>query len=184
MKKKKLIVALCGIFVCLNAGVLAVRAGDIPSAVGKLFSNEARFDPVRYYPVTRVVDGDTFMADIDGRQITVRMLGINTPETVDRRRAIQCYGPEASAETKSLLGGRRVRLVQNPDREARDKYGRYLLYAYRDDDLFVNEFLLKNGFAREYTVGRVYDRQAQFRNDEAAAKSAALGLWNACPNAY
>lgn len=184
MSKKKLIVALGGIFICLNAGVFAVHAREISGAVARLFSDEVRIDQNRYYQVTHVVDGDTFMADIGGRQITVRVLGINTPETVNPRKAVQCYGPEASAETKSLLEGRRVRLMQNPDRETRDKYGRYLLYVYRDDGLFLNEFLVKNGYAREYTVGKPYEFQTLFRNDEAAARAAGFGLWKACHAAY
>jgi micrococcal nuclease len=108
------------------------------------------------------------------------MLGVDTPETVDPRKPVGCFGPEASAETKSLLSHRTVRLVTNSNREARDKYGRYLMYVYRDDGVFVNELLLKEGFAREYTFGRPYLYQNEFRGLEADAKSALRGLWNAC----
>lgn len=180
MNKKKLVVALGGIFVCLNAGVFAVHAG-VADAVVRAFTNEVRIDPGRYYPVTQVTDGDTFAAEVGGREIIVRMLGINTPETVDPRKAVQCYGPEASAEAKSLLAGRHVKLVANPNREARDKYGRYLLYVYRDDGLFVNEYFVRNGYAREYTVGTPYAFQGDFKKEEAVAKAAPRGLWKACP---
>lgn len=132
------------------------------------------------YKVTRVIDGDTFKAMIGAQEITVRVLGVNTPETVDPRKPPECYGKEASDEVKSLLEGRTVRLVQNPHREATDKYGRYLLYVYRDDGLFLNEYLLQKGYAREYTVGRPYDMQVEFRQIEATAKAAGRGLWRAC----
>jgi len=133
------------------------------------------------YRVTRVVDGDTFKAMIGRQEITVRMLGINAPETVDPRKPTECFGPEASTEAKSLLAGRSVRLIANRNREAKDRYGRYLLYVYRDDGLAVNESLLQEGFAREYTVGRPYALQKRFRDTESGAKKALRGLWKACP---
>lgn len=108
------------------------------------------------------------------------MLGINTPETVDPRKKVQCYGPEASADTKSLLKHQKVRLTFSPDREMRDKYGRYLAYVYREDGMFVNEFLLENGFAKEYTVGKPYDLQSEFRAIEAKARQDRVGLWTVC----
>lgn len=137
-------------------------------------------DPNAYYPVTYVVDGDTFKVDINGKEITIRVLGINTPETVDPRKPVECYGPEASKEGKELLSGRKVELKFNPNREQTDKYGRYLMYAYRDDGLFYNEYMIVNGYAREYTVGTPYSFQKQFRTDEESAKAAHLGLWGAC----
>ncbi len=146
---------------------------------------EVSIDPSHYYPVSRVVDGDTFKVTMDdgksaGHEITVRLLGINTPETVDPRKSVQCFGHEASDEAKALLAGRSVRLEFNPDRERRDKYGRYLLYVYRDDGLFVNEFLVREGFAREYTVGKPYSLQASFRKAQNEAEAAQKGLWAAC----
>lgn len=142
--------------------------------------HEVHIDQIKLYPVSSVIDGDTFKARVDNRQITVRMLGINTPETVDPRKPPQCFGPEASEETKSLLMGHSVRLAFNPNREARDRYGRYLLYVHRDDGLFVNEYLVKGGFAREYTVGKPYSMQAEFRKAESEAKATKDGLWGTC----
>lgn len=140
-------------------------------------------DPKAYYKVTSVIDGDTFQADIKGKVITVRVLGINTPETVDPRKPVECYGEEASNEAKELLTGRWVRLEANPDREPLDKYHRYLLYVYRDDGLFYNKFMIQNGFAHEYTFNHEsYMYQDEFRKAEAAAKTSGAGLWKACPN--
>lgn len=137
-------------------------------------------DPEILYPVTYVIDGDTFKTKIKRDTITVRLLGINTPETVDPRKPPECYGKEASYESKLLLENRQVRLKANPNRELRDKYGRYLLYAYRDDELFVNEFLISNGYAREYTYGKPYSLQREFREAEAHARSTGRGLWGTC----
>ena len=139
-------------------------------------------DESKLYPVSYVNDGDTFKARVDSHEITIRMLGINTPETVDPRKPVECYGKEASDETKGLLSGRQVRLKLNPNREEKDKYGRYLAYVYRDDDLFVNESLLQNGFAREYTYSRStpYMFQKEFRDIEKTAKEKGRGLWESC----
>ena len=147
-----------------------------------VFGDDVKIDPEKYYPVNYVVDGDTFRVDIASKIITVRVLGINTPEIVDPRKPVECYGPEASVEAKELLSGRKVRLTFNPNRELKDKYGRYLAYVYRDDGLFYNEAMLKDGYAREYTFGTPYSMQSEFRATEAVAQKAKLGLWNACAN--
>jgi micrococcal nuclease len=133
-----------------------------------------------HYPIIKVLDGDTLSVKVDEREITVRMLGINTPETVDPRRPAECYGKEASGETKKLLKGHNVQLRLNPDREVLDKYGRYLAYVYRDDGLFVNEYLIRNGFGKEYTYGKPYDEQGKFRKAEEEAKEGKVGLWGEC----
>ena len=164
--------------VCLS--LLAYYCLAEAGIVRAFWSGDLRIDETKLYPVSDVVDGDTFKTRIDGREITVRLLGINTPETVDPRKPVECFGPEASAEAKSLLVGREVRLAFNPNRERTDKYGRYLLYVYRDDDMFINENLIADGFAREYTVGKPYQFQAKFRTDEKAAQAAGKGLWGKC----
>ena len=137
-------------------------------------------DPSKVYEVTDVVDGDTFKVMNGNREVTVRMLGINTPETVDPRKAPECYGKEASDETKELLKGGEVRLELNPNREKYDIYGRILAYVYLPSGLFVNEYLVQNGYAREYTVGSPYEYQKQFRSDEKSARNELLGLWRIC----
>jgi len=137
-------------------------------------------DPHVLYTVEHVIDGDTFILVTKQKHLTVRMLGIDTPETVDPRKSVQCYGLEASQKTKSLLEGHSVRLVTSPQREVLDKYGRYLAYVYRDDDMFINEHLLEGGFAREYTYGTPYSLQKEFRNIEKEAMHHAKGLWGHC----
>ncbi len=138
-----------------------------------------------YYPVTYVVDGDTFKINASQDEatqkiVTIRVLGINTPETVDPRKSVECYGPEASQAGRDVLNGHKVKLTFSPNRELKDKYDRYLAYVYRDDGLFYNEYMLKNGFAKEYTFGTPYSMQSEFRGIEKEARGAKVGLWSAC----
>jgi micrococcal nuclease len=134
------------------------------------------------YLVTHVMDGDTFMVKVGRHEVTVRMLGIDTPETVDPRKTVQCYGKEASDHSKYVLSGKNVQLKLNPDRKEKDKYGRYLAYVYLGEK-FVNESLLEDGFAREYTFGKPYMYQKEFRELEKVAKEEKRGMWGACDGA-
>lgn len=168
MKYKKTVAIFCAIIVLCAVGYYAYAATVIS------------IDPSELYKVTSVMDGDTFKAMIGRHQITVRMLGIDTPETVDPRKPEQCYGHEASDETKRLLVGHSVRLGLNPNREERDKYHRYLAYTYLADGTFLNEYLLAGGFAREYTYGKPYIFQKEFRDIENEAKDGKKGLWGVC----
>ncbi len=132
--------------------------------------------------VERVVDGDTVIVRAGTRSFDVRLLGIDTPETVDPHRPVGCYGPEASAYTKHLLTAGRVRLVY--DRERRDRYGRWLAYLYLLRDgrppLFVNGRLVAAGYARTLSIP---PNTAHARDLAALEREAALagrGLWSAC----
>ena len=130
--------------------------------------------------VVRVVDGDTIVARLaGGREERVRLIGMDTPESVKPGTPVQCFALKASAYTKHLLDGRTVRLVQ--DAEARDRYGRLLAYVYREPDgLFVNEELVRAGYA----VPLTYPPNVRFRDEIAAlatkAREAGRGLWSAC----
>lgn len=136
--------------------------------------------------VTRVVDGDTFVFVADGStgEEKVRMLGINTPESVDPRRSVQCFGREASAFAKRLLEGRRVRLEEDVQADNIDKYGRFLRNVILEDGRDVNLFLVQEGYAQAYlSFPLSKTRKAQIRQAEAQAKAEEKGLWNpnACP---
>ncbi len=187
INKKKL--ALSGvIFVFVIVCVIILWSNKAFSLFGGT-PDQVNISPDVYYPVTYVVDGDTFKVDVGGSIehkssiITIRVLGINTPEIVDPRKPVECFGPEASVAAKDLLNGRKVKLLFNPDRELKDKYGRYLAYVYRDDGLFYNERMIKEGFAREYTYGSAYSMQKEFRAAESLAQKSKLGLWSACVKA-
>lgn len=129
--------------------------------------------------VSRVVDGDTIDVTMpDGAKEKVRLLGINTPETVDPRKPVQCFGHEASDHTKALLTGQTVTLANDPSQDDRDKYDRLLRYVGLADGTDINLALVRDGYAHEYTYDRPYARQAAYRAAEADARAAGRGLWN------
>jgi micrococcal nuclease len=132
--------------------------------------------------VSRVVDGDTVIVTAGGRDLRIRLLGIDTPETVDPRRPVGCYGPQASAFTKHLLTGRHVRLVY--DRELHDVYGRLLAYVYLErpgrSDLFVDARLVELGYARTLSIAPNTAHAAELGAIERHAALAGRGLWSAC----
>ncbi len=130
--------------------------------------------------VTNVVDGDTIDVSFDNTKERVRLLGINTPETVDPKVPVECFGPQASAETKSLLTGKQVTLVSDSSQSDRDKYGRLLRYIFLPDGTDIDLFLIEQGFAREYTYQSAYEYQAEFKAAQTLAKTQGKGLWGAC----
>lgn len=130
--------------------------------------------------VVRVVDGDTVVVDIGDSRETVRLIGIDTPETVKPDSPVECFGPEASAFTKHLLPeGTAVRVER--DVEARDDYGRLLVYLYRaDDGTFVNLHLVEQGYATLLTFPPNVAHVEEFVDAAQAAQQANLGLWAGC----
>lgn len=135
------------------------------------------------YAVTKVVDGDTLAVNIDGITETIRLIGADTPETVDPRKPVQCYGIEASNKAKATLhGGKRVRLESDPTQGDRDKYDRLLRYVYLEDGILFNKMMISEGYAHEYTYNIPYKYQEEFNKAEDDARIAKRGLWadNAC----
>jgi micrococcal nuclease len=129
--------------------------------------------------VLRVVDGDTVQVRVGGAKEKVRLIGIDTPESVKPDTPVQCYAKAASAETHRLLDGRTVRLVG--DVEPRDRYGRLLAYVYRaSDGLFVNAELAGRGYARQLTIPPNVRFADRFHALVARARAAGRGLWSAC----
>lgn len=131
--------------------------------------------------VTHVVDGDTVELRLpDGSTDRARLLGIDTPETVKPNTPVQCYGPEASARAKALLPPDTAVLVQR-DAEARDRYGRLLVYLWRRrDGLFVNGSLVTEGFARTLSIEPNHAHRRDLAAEAAQARAAGVGLWGAC----
>jgi micrococcal nuclease len=127
--------------------------------------------------IERVVDGDTIVVRGGER---VRLIGMDTPETVDPRRPVQCFGEAASRRAKQLLPvGTSVRLVYDVDRY--DRYGRTLAYVYRaSDGLFVNASLVQDGYAVVYTVPPNVAHAAEFVALQQEARRAGRGLWTKC----
>jgi micrococcal nuclease len=124
--------------------------------------------------VVRVVDGDTVDLAPCGR---VRLIGIDTPETVDPRRPVQCFGREAAAKATELLEGQTVFLEPDPTQGERDRHGRLLRYVWLADGRLVNLELVAQGYAHEYTYAAPYTYQDAFQRAQREAREQGRGLW-------
>lgn len=130
--------------------------------------------------VAQNVDGDTVVVTIDGTDERVRLIGIDTPESVAQDRPVECFGPESKDRMAELLPpGTAVRLER--DVEARDRFDRLLAYVFRaDDDVLVNLLLVQEGFAESVAYPPNTARQRDFDEAEAEARAAQRGLWPIC----
>lgn len=130
--------------------------------------------------ILTVIDGDTVDIELDGQTERVRLIGVNTPETKHPTKPIECFGPEASAYMTQLLPkGTDVRIER--DTEARDRYGRMLLYLYRDsDNLFINLDLISRGYGTPMSIEPNTFHRNDFVHAAALAEATNVGLWKAC----
>jgi endonuclease YncB( thermonuclease family) len=142
-------------------------------------------DDQLYGRVTKVTDGDTITVETQGRSTPVRLIGVDTPETVAPNQTIGCFGPRASDYTKRILTKRIIRLEIPRIGDSEDAYGRTLAYVYLDangdgeyEHLF-NEDLIEMGLARTTTFSHAYRREFERLREEAQARGA--GLWGAWP---
>jgi micrococcal nuclease len=130
--------------------------------------------------VVHVSDGDTITVDLGRRTERVRILGADTPEVVDPRKPVQCYGPQASAHTKARLPPG-TPVVLETDAEPRDKYGRLLAYVYVGGARYDDE-LLRLGLARLLIIPPNGVHARPMLRAELEARAARRGLWGACPS--
>ena len=139
---------------------------------------QARHAATEEWTVVRVVDGDTIDVTRGGNDTdTVRLLGINTPETHHPTKPVECFGPEAAAFTEEHLAGRSVQLED--DIEGRDRYGRRLAYVVVDGERF-NDELLRRGYARLLVIEPNHAHARTMLSEELDAKRAGRGLWSEC----
>lgn len=130
-----------------------------------------------FYKVDRVVDGDTIKVLVEDNVESVRLIGINTPETVDPRRKVECFGKEASERMKEIAKGQLVRLEYDDSQGYRDTYDRILAYVYLEDGQMINRKMIAEGYAYEYTYFTPYKYQKEFRSAQNIAKNGSKGLW-------
>lgn len=129
--------------------------------------------------VVKVVDGDTLEVELDTGRERVRLLGIDTPETVHPTKPVECFGPEASARMKELAPpGTELRLER--DAELRDRFGRLLAHAYLPDGTFINRSMLADGYATTLFIDPNRAHRQDFSAAEADARRQGLGLWSVC----
>lgn len=130
------------------------------------------------FKVVKVVDGDTIDVLIDNKTERLRLIGIDTPETVDRRRKVQCFGKEASNKAKELLNGQSVGLESDETQGDKDKYKRLLRYVFLPDGTNFNLYMIAEGYAHEYTYNLPYKYQSEFKQAEIDARNGNKGLWS------
>ena len=147
---------------------------------GRAASSEDESDWVPNAVVEQVVDGDTIIARIGDRSETVRLIGVDTPESVAPTRPVQCFGKEASLFLAAMLPtGTEITLVR--DVEARDVYDRLLGYVVRSaDGLFVNLELVATGYAAVLNYPPNDHYADVFDRAQSEAVVSGLGLWRAC----
>lgn len=168
MRRKRRVLGLLGAVIVAVALAASRQAGGPPTASAG--GNTA---------VVRIVDGDTLV--VTGG-VRVRLIGINTPESVDPRRPVECFGKEASAALARLVPpGTPVRL--RFDVERADEFGRTLAYLYRSSDgLFVNAALVEQGYAQPMTFPPNVAHAGEFAALAEHARQGSVGLWSACPH--
>lgn len=129
------------------------------------------------FDVVDTSDGDTIIISKDCKSVTVRLIGIDTPETVDPRKPVQCFGKEASEYTKNNLKGKKVQIETDETQDTYDKYGRLLGYVILEDGTNFNLRLVEEGYAHEYTYKTPYRYQKEFKEAQVSAKANRKGLW-------
>lgn len=162
---KFLLISLLFLMLSLGLWLTGVKQGEQQFPSGTL--------------VTKVIDGDTI--EIEGGQ-RVRYLGVDTPETVDPRKSVECFGKEAKNKNKELVEGKRV--ILEKDITDMDKYGRLLRYIYLPladgTKLFVNDYLIREGFAKVLTIPPDVKFSEQFLEAQRQARERSLGFWKMC----
>lgn len=160
----------------------AVALNDNPeinkARIAGISTSQRSPDQPEYYRITSVTDGDTLKIDINGKTETLRLIGIDTPETVDPRKPVECFGKEAADYIKGITTGKKVRLEQDSTQSNKDKYNRLLRYVYLEDGTSVNRQMIEGGYAFEYTYdSNPYKYQAEYKASQIAAREGARGLW-------
>ena len=136
---------------------------------------QAQFEPIDA-TVVRVIDGDTIRVRVQGKEYTVLLIGVDTPEAVHPTKTVQHFGAEASAYTKAALEAKTVTLEADPTGDTRDRYGRLLRYVHLDGQNF-NARLIREGYGHAIRRFR-YSLKAQFIRLEDSARKAGRGLWS------
>jgi micrococcal nuclease len=129
------------------------------------------------YQVLKVIDGDTVSISINGEKETLRLIGVDTPETVHPNKPVECFGIEASNYAKDLLSNKIISVEYDQSQGEVDKYGRSLVYIFLPDGRNFNKIMIEEGYAYEYTYGEAYKYQKEFKESQIYAKENKLGLW-------
>ena len=172
MKEKRLLFVLnCLMGLCLAATAWSVELAVLPDLKTPDFSEQAS------YSVVDVIDGDTIVVTVNGKETRIRLIGVDTSEVLHPSKPVQEFGREASQFTTNLLQGEQVYLLYDGQKPELDRYGRTLAYVYRaPDGLFVNAEIIRQGYGHAY-VKYPFKYLEKFRQLERFAREAEKGLW-------
>lgn len=160
--------------------ILALLLIGLTALYGKLVPKPAQPQlQAGYYDVAQFDDGDTVIVDMNGVEEKIRFIGVDTPETKDPRKPVQCFGRAASDFTKNLIGDNPVRLEADPTNTNRDRYNRLLRYVYLPDGTLVNLEIIRRGYGFAYLSFPV-EKSEEFRQAQKEARENGLGLWSGC----
>lgn len=155
--------------------VVATQSGWLDGASKAVKDNNPGLYTINHY-----VDGDTIAVNMNGSVETIRFIGVDTPETHKPNTPVQCYGPEAAANTKTLISkSGKVRLEADSLDTNRDRYGRLLRYVYLPDGTLLDKKIISDGYGFAY-LSFPFSKKSEFAAAQQAAKTAKLGLWAAC----
>jgi len=198
---KKVLIVLVPFVLSILLGILVLPADEIKSKRQEVLSTKTgiktenpvpsltmpvpaslSLDLLNLQPATliKVIDGDTIVASINGESETIRIIGINTPETVDPRTSVECFGVEASNKAKEYFKSKdnEVWLEQDSTQGERDRYQRLLRYVFTDngsEDYGME--MIESGYAYEYTYGVLYKYQVDYKKAQEEARINKIGLW-------
>ena len=150
---------------------------------GEQLAAPAQTIPDGYVEVVRVVDGDTIVIKENGEEKTIRLIGVDTPETKHPRKPVECFGQEATQYTKDFLQEPFALIETDDSQGEQDRYGRMLAYVYAPNGEMLNYRLIADGYAQEYTYQSAYEYQPEFQEAQNWAQQNSYGLWNPekCP---
>ena len=183
---KKVLLACCAFlvlaFVILGSDTLPAAQGQAPLQSASVTTSVPESAgtstlPQNAYAVSKVIDGDTISIIKDGETVTLRLIGLDTPETVDPRKPVQCFGKAASDKAKEFLTGKTVRLEFDSSQGLLDKYGRTLAYVFLLNGTLFNEYMIAEGYGHEYTYNLPYKYQKEFKEAQRRAREQKKGLW-------
>lgn len=163
------------IFVILVGGFVLLNNSSLKQS--KILHPSTNNQVEEIAKVLRVVDGDTIEVSLNSKKETVRLIGIDAPETIDPRKSIECFSKEASEKAKEILDEETIALESDPTQGERDRYGRLLRYVFIDD-LNFNRLMISEGLAHEYIYqSSPYKYMEEFKNAEKEARENRVGLW-------
>lgn len=175
-KKAKLILSI--VFIIATISVVVLTSGILSTVASKETGTKTQKTPAPpgYFYVTYVYDGDTLAVNMDGNEEKIRMIGVDTPETVKPNSPTECYGKKASDFLKNRLNGKYVRLESDAINQNRDRYDRLLRYVFDSDGILVNKQIIEEGYGFAY-LSFPFTKSEEFRLTQVKAREQSKGVW-------